>query len=71
MEMNAGKPLLDIKTWTLPCERQGDLYDPGSRLQDSRCRDSSEALSSQPSGLACGCRQDDVREYVITDEKKV
>ena len=42
-----------------PCERQGDLYDPGSRLQDSRCRDSSEALSSQPSALTCGCRQDD------------
>ena len=54
-----------------PCERQGDLYDLESRLQDSRCRGSSEALSSQPSGLACGCRQDDVREYVITDEKKV
>jgi len=54
-----------------PCEHQGDLYDPGSRLLDSRYRGSSEALASLPSGLACGCWQDDVREYVITDEKKV
>lgn len=53
-----------------PCGHQGDLYDLESRLQDSRYRDSSEALSSLPSGLACGCRQDDVQEYVITDEKK-
>ena len=54
-----------------PCGHRGDLCGLGSRLQDSRYRGSSEALSSQPSGLACGCRQDDVREYVITDEKKV
>ena len=54
-----------------PCERQGDLCGLGFRLLDSRYRGSSEALASLPSGLACGCRQDDVREYVITDEKKV
>lgn len=54
-----------------PCEHWGDLYGLESRHLDSRYRDSSEDPSTMPSGLACGCRQDDVREYVITDEKKV
>lgn len=41
-----------------PCEHLGDLYDPESRLRESRYRDSSEAFASLPSALACGCRQD-------------
>ena len=66
MEMNAGKPLLDIETWTLLVNAReiSMTQDLGFRIVGT------EALSSQPSGLACGCRQDDVREYVITDEKK-
>ena len=42
-----------------PCEHRGDLYGLESRHLDSRYRDSSEDPSTMPSGLACGCRQDD------------